>query len=80
MLYTSDCLLVIIESVSICHPSIWPCRKGVKVCICDAEEYGLPSMSVKTTPKFENRQIDAVIKGLVPRLTATMDNVVGKRK
>ena len=57
-----------------------PSTKGVKVCICDAEEYGLPSMSVKTTPKFENRQIDAVIKGLVPRLTATMDNVVGKRK
>jgi len=58
-----DCLLiiflhalhfrpVIIESVSICHPSS---TKGVKVCICDAEEYGIPSMSVKSTPKFENR-------------------------
>ena len=23
--------------------------------ICDAEEYGLPSLSVKSTPKFENR-------------------------
>ena len=28
---------------------------GVKVYICDAEEYGLPSTSVKSTPKFENR-------------------------
>ena len=28
------------------------------MCICDAEEYGLPSMSVKTTPKFENRPLE----------------------
>jgi len=28
------------------------------VCICDAEEYGLPSKSVKSTPKFENRTIE----------------------
>ena len=45
MLYTLD------ESLSSqYHPSKY---KRVKVCICDAEEYGLPSMSVKTTPKFE---------------------------
>ena len=25
------------------------------MCICDAEDNGLPSMSVKSTPKFENR-------------------------
>ena len=32
------------------------CRMlGVKVCICDAEEYGLPSKSVKSMPKFKNR-------------------------
>ena len=36
---------------------ILPSTKGVKVCICDAEEYGLPSMSVKSTPKFENRNV-----------------------
>jgi len=36
---------------------ILPSTKGVKVCICDAEEHGLPSMSVKSTPKFENRAL-----------------------
>ena len=40
------------------------------MCICDVEEYGLPSMSVKTTPKFENRGMRASYSGprAVPRV------------
>jgi len=43
---------------------------GVKVYICDAEEYGLPSKSVKSTPKFENRLASPAQQkyGLIPRL------------
>jgi len=35
--------------------------------VCDAEEYGLPSMSVKSTPKFENRKawtLDSIIDSI----------------
>jgi len=37
--------------------------------IWDAEEYGLPSMSVKSTPKFEIRLSMAEAKVLGPRDT-----------
>ena len=47
------------------------------MCICDAEEYGLPSMSVKTTPKFENRSIKAQCVSRVHRLNSVIKHGLG---